>query len=246
MSFSKYISLNREVFLNSVKKINLSILMIALIDYIFYSFAYLSSKFWFSRILERYDAVSLDSLSEFALESIVAQTQGLYQFLIYSTIFLVIVLLILSALLKSIIWALTAKSKISLKYILKFTLAKLVWNLLIIAVIALGFVLFQPQAAFALFAIAAIIWIYFSSVINPLLAKNPKIPEISRGIKLGIKKIHYLILPYLFIIIGIFLIRMLYLAGRTQELLIASGILLLFYLAAGRHYIFEMISKIEK
>ena len=246
MSFLKYLSLNREIFIDSIKKINLSIFLIALIDYIFYSLVYFSSAFWFSKILERYNAVNLDSLSEFALESIVAQTQGLYQFLIYSTMLLSIALLILSALSKAIVWGMTAKTKISVKYILKFTLAKVIWNSFIIAIIASGFILFQPQAAFAFFSAAAILWIYFSSIICSLLAKNPKISEIKKGIRLGVKKIHCIMIPYAAIVTGILLIRMLYLAGRTRELLMVSGILLLFYLAAGRYYIYEMVSKIEK
>lgn len=246
MSFSKYLSLNREILFDSAKKINLSIFIIALIDYIFYSLAYFSSRFWYSVMMARYNAVDLDSISMSSLEQIVAETQGLYSFLIYSTILLFIAFFIFSALSKSIIWALAAKTKISLKYILRFTLAKLAWNSLLFGIMLLGFIVLQPQGAFIVFSIAAILWIYFSGIIYALLAKNPGISEIRKGIKLGIKKIYYIILPYSLILIGIFLIRMLYLAGRTQVLLIVSGILLLFYFAAGRYYIYEMVSKIEK
>lgn len=246
MSLQKYLNLNKEIFIDAIKKINLTVFIIALIDYIFYSLAYFSSQFWFSKVLERYGAVNLDALSELTLESIAAQAQGLYYFLVYSAALLLISLFAFSALSKAIAWALVSKTKITRGYILKFTLAKLVWNLPIAAIMALGFIIFQPQGAFILFSVAALLWIYFSSIIYALLAKNPGISEIKTGIRLGIKKIHCIIIPYAAIITGILLIRMLYLTGRTQELLIASGILLLFYLAIGRYYIYEMVSRIEK
>jgi len=254
MSISKYLSLNREVFLNSIKKINLNILIIALIDYIFYSLIYFSSQFWFSKVLEKYNLVNLDSLSEFALESIVAQTQGLYYFLIYSTILLFMAFFIFSALSKSIVWALTAKTKITPKYVIKFSFAKLILNLLVFGIIFIISIVFKIEPLLTLFFVlprwlqigCILPFIIFLNAIYALLAKNPGVSQIKNGIVLFFKKIHYILFLFAIMLILALLINYIYFTNRSQYWLIFSVVLLLFYLAAGRYYIYEMVSKTEK
>jgi len=243
----KFLKFNQDILAATIRKLDLKILLIIIIDFIFYGLAYLSSQFWFNQIKLKYDLVSAQPnlLSEAAIRTLFYETQGFYFFLIYSLIFLIISIFIFSAIAKGLIWALTARTKITIKYLLRFTLLKLLWNLLFLAIIVFSFIVLTRNAAIILTLISLAAAYYFSNIIYPLFTKINKLYIIKEGVSLGLRKFHMMLLPYAIIIITGLLMRKIYFISTSRYWVVFTSIITLIYLAVNRYYLSTLTFELE-
>ncbi len=245
---SKYLKLNREALISAFKKINLSIIFIVLTDYIFYLLSYLAAEFWLGMLKAKYElaASGLELLDEATLEIMSRQAQDLYYFLFYSLGLFLLALLIFSSLSKSIIWALTAQARMTGQYLLKFLLVKLIWNVSVLAVIILGFVVMEQGAAIIFLAVILAASLYFSGILYPIFTRSLRISAIRESLKLGFSGIPYTILPYSMIVLIGVLLSSIYTISSRQYWIVFSSLIMLSYIALVRYYLSALVYSIKK
>src|SRR3989344_8129502 len=126
-----FLGWNYNVLFSSLKKIDLSIILIVALDLIFYFasvFIYLN---WYKMIQAKEASFSLpqniQSLPLNQLQQLTNDAQNFYYLFLLSFILVVVAIIFMASILKGIIWAKTTKAKITLKLISKFFMLNLAW-----------------------------------------------------------------------------------------------------------------------
>lgn len=187
-----FLDWNYRVLLSSLKRIDLSIILIVILDAIFYlssAFIYLN---WFKIIQAKEASFNLpsniQSLPLSQLQQLTKDAQSFYYFFILSFLLVVISIIFMASILKGIIWAKTTKAKITLKLISKFFLLNLAWMGFWFALI-IAIAKFVEQFSVRLFAIIAILLgVYFTNTLYPFFMKKQTADTIKYVVKLNVKK----------------------------------------------------------
>ena len=131
MKKSNFIDWNNKIFISSLKKIDLNIIPIILLDALFYFLSGYIFIFWLQRIQAKMAAFNLPqdlaSLGYEKTQELAQEARAFYFLLIFSFIVLLIAIIFLASILKGIIWAKTTKTKITLGLISKFLGLNLIW-----------------------------------------------------------------------------------------------------------------------
>ena len=241
---------NNDIFVSSIKKINISIILILVLDAIFYFLSGYLIIFWLQRIQEKMAAFSLPadvlSLGYERAQQLVSEAKAFYYLLIFSFIVLLIAIIFLASLLKGIIWAKTTNTKITLALISKFLGLNLIWMGFWFLLVVLNSLFALPTSAPILMAITIILGIYFTNTLYTIFMKKQIIKSIVNAIKLNIQKIHLFLLPYALISLIFFIIVRISNILKFRYSTIAFGLLVLTYAAVVRYYLSALILEIEK
>lgn len=198
-----YIQWNIRLLKDSLKKININLPLIVGIDFLFYSFvsfvlAVIGSNL--SKAYETIPAADIASQSKEMIFQAAASLKSFYYAMVFSVIVFVVVFIFASGIAKSIIWALTSGTKITIDYILKFSIMNsilvIIWSLLSVVFI----IILNSQSAINFIFTLAFIFTYFGITAYALFTNSQKVSSLKQAIKLNIKKLHLLLLPYALII----------------------------------------------
>lgn len=204
-----FIEWNSNIFASSMKKIDLNILLIVTLDALFYLLSGYLIIFWLGRIQAKMAAFSMPSdIASMGYErgqQMIGEIKAFYYLIVLSLVLVLITLILLASIFKGIIWAKTAKTKISFSLISKFLGLNLIWMGFWLVVVFLLSYLVKPASAPIFMAIALVFGFYFTNILYALFMKENKIKDIFHAVKLGTAKIHLFLLPYAFIA-GILLI----------------------------------------
>ena len=205
-----FIEWNYKILTLSLKKINLNILIIIILDFLFYILSGYFVIFWIARISEKVSAFNLPAdLAAIGIEraqQLSRDTQLFYYLLVFSFIVLLIAIIFLASILKGIIWAKTADARITFRLISKFLGLNMLWlGFWLILVFLISWIV-EIKYALAFMAFAVLIGFYLSNNLYSLFMGNPSFKLIKRSIKLSITKIHLFLLPYIVIFIGFYLV----------------------------------------
>lgn len=205
-----FLEFNNNVLISSIKKINLSIILIVILDALFYFLSGYLVIFWLKRIQEKNAAFNLPadivSLGYEKASQLVADVSNFYYLIILSFILLLIVIIFLASISKGIIWAKTTKTKISLALISKFLALNLIWMSFWFLLIFLISILMQPQSVLLFIVAAIILGLYFTNTLYVIFIKKQTFKNIFTAIKLNFTKIHMFLLPYALIFAILFII----------------------------------------
>ena len=241
---------NNSVFISSVKKIDLNLLLIVVLDALFYiSSAYLVI-FWLQRVQAKMAAFNLPSnilsLGYDRAQQLVTDVRLFYFLIIASFILLLIAIIFLASVIKGIIWAKTTHTKLSFALISRFLVLNLVWMGFWFVLAILVSLLVEPASAKTFMAAAILLGVYFTNALYAIFMGNPNFKSVNTAIRLGIAKIHLFLLPYAVVSLLFFIIV------RTGNLLkfkyssVLLGLIIIIYIALARYYISTVALEIQK
>ena len=254
---TNFIEWNSSVLISSFRKIDFNLLMIVILDSAFYLMAASSYFLWDKFMKAKAAAVNLPSdPSELAnllttlgpekAQVVAAQIKSYFFLLVFSFILLIILVIFLASIFKSIIWAKTTKTKITLKSMSDFLLLNLIWMGFWTVITFLISYLIQPQSVPVFFLIIFVLGIYFTNILYPDFLQNRSLKSIGKSLKLGIAKIHLFILPTVLIFLVFFI-----LLWATSKIIFnysffVSDLILIIYAALVRYYASELTIEAAK
>ncbi|MBS3101332.1 hypothetical protein J4204_04300 [Candidatus Woesearchaeota archaeon] len=234
-----FLEWNINVLVSSIKRIGLEIILVIILDALFYFLSGYFILFWLQRIKEKGYSIPLQSPSDLAAIGYDKAYQLLFQFrylIIFSAILLLVAIIFIASILKGIIWAKTTKTRISLALISKFLGLNLIWMGFWLLLVSAIFWLVEP-AAVQVFVIAiAILALYLTNTLYTIFMKRQNLNSIIEAVKLNFAKIHLFLLPYAA------MLSLLYAISRITNLVkykyspVFQALILLAYIAFARYY----------
>ena len=245
-----FLEWNNNVFVSSIKKIDLNIILIVISDALFYFLSGYIVIFWLQRIQAKMAAFNLPtdiiSLGYERAQQWIKEVRAFYFLIIFSFILLLIAIIFLASIFKGFIWAKTTNTKITFGLISKFLALNLIWMSFWFALIILISLFVQPASVLIFTIITIILGLYFTNTLYTLFMKKQKFKSIISSIKLNILKIHLFLLPYAVILLLFFIIVRLggFLKFNYSNFML--GLLVLIYAAIIRYYASTLALEIEK
>lgn len=206
---SSFLEWNNNVFVSSVKKIDLNIILIIFLDALFYIASGYLLIFWLRRIQEKIAAFSLPSdvmsLGYERAQQLAGDVKAFYLLIVLSFILVLIAVIFIASILKGIIWAKTTKTKITFSLISKFLGLNLIWMGFWLLMVFLVSYLAEPSAAPRLMIITILLGLYFTNTLYTLFMTEQKFKSVTKSIKFSFTKIKLLVLPYTIFFIFLFI-----------------------------------------
>ena len=247
MSFLQW---NNIILISSIKKIDLNIILIVILDILFYFLSGYSAIFWLQRIQAKMASFNLPtdivSLGYDRAQQLIKDTRIFYYLILASFILLFIAVIFLASILKGIIWAKTTNTKITMKFISKFLGLNLIWMGFWFVLVILISLFVEPASAPMFMIVIMILGAYFTNTLYTIFMKESKLKSILEAIKLNVVKIHLFLLPYLAISLLFFIILRLSNLLKFKYSSIFLGVVVLFYAAFARYYASTLVVEIEK
>ncbi|HLC61383.1 MAG TPA: hypothetical protein VJJ52_08220 [Candidatus Nanoarchaeia archaeon] len=252
-----FIEWNNNILINSFRKLDFNILLIIILDSIFYLAAAGSFFLWDRFMKAKAAAINLPadpneivnalaSLGPEKAQQIASEVKSYFFLLLFSLIAVIIFVIFLAGIFKSIIWAKTTKTKVSLKIISGFLLLNLIWmGFWLVIIFLISYIVNTESVPIFLF-VSFIIGIHFTNILYPIFMQKHKLNSIGNAIKIGIAKIHLFVLPNLIIFLILFI-----LFWATSKLAfhlsyLVTAFILVVYAALVRYYVSELTVKVEK
>ncbi len=245
-----FLEWNNDIFVSSMKKIKLDIILIIILDSLFYVLSGYMLVFWLRRIQAGMAAFNLPgdvmSLGIEKGQELASDVKSFYYLIIFSFILVLVAIIFLASIIKGITWAKTTGAKISFKLISKFLALNLIWMGFWFLLVFLISLLVQPSLAPRFMVIAVILGLYFSNTLYTLFMHEQSLKSIFIAIKLNINKIHLFLLPYAIAGLLLFIILR---AGNFLKFNYSSlvlGLLIITCAAFARYYVSELALRISK
>ena len=250
MKKSNFIEWNNNIFIPSIKKIDLKIILIIILDILFYFLSGSFVVFWLQRVQTKMASFNVPSdiisLGYERAQQLVGEVKIFYLTIIFSFILLLIAIIFLASILKGIIWAKTTKTKLSFALISKFLGLNLVWMGFWFVLFLLISLFIEPASAPKFMIITIALGLYFTNTLYALFMKKPEFKSIIHAVKLNIAKIHLFLLPYAVIALTLFVVVRLVSLLKFQHSNILLGLIVIIYAAVVRYYISALVLEIKK
>jgi len=244
-----FLDWNNKILLDSLRKIDLNIIWMVILDAVFYFLSGYLFIFWLQRIQEKMAAFNLPqdviSLGYEKTQQLVSEAKSFYYLLIFSFILLLITIIFLASIIKGIIWAKTTKTKITFAFISKFLVLNLMWMPFWFALIILISIFVEPALAPSFMLASIILALYFTNTLYTIFIETKSLKSIFGALKLNFARIHLFLLPYTIIFLLFYIIVM---AGNLLNFNYSQfivGIAVLFYAAAVRYYASTLVLEIK-
>lgn len=247
-----FVEWNNIILMNSFKKIDFSILLVVILDVLFYFLSGYFVVYWLQRIQAKVSTIALPSPEQLVslgyekAQQVLKDAKMFYYLIIFSFILLLIVVIFLASISKGIIWAKTTKTKISFALISRFLTLNLMWMSFWFVLVILISLLVQPASAPTFMLIVVILGLYFTNTLYTIFMKEQKFNSIIKAIKLNIAKVHLFLLPYLVILALLYVLSKLFGLVKFQYSSILFGAAILIYAAIVRYYVSTLVLEAEK
>jgi len=207
---SNFLEWNNQVLVSSIKKIDFNILLITILDALFYFLSGYLVIFWLQRIQAKMLSFNLPTdvsvLGVERTQQLAAEAKAFYYLVVFSFILLLIAIIFLASIAKGIIWAKTTKTKISFALISKFLVLNLIWMGFWFAAVFLASWLVEITTATKFMVIVIVTGLYFTNTLYTIFMKEQNFKSITKSIKFNFTKIKLLVTPYLIFFIFLFII----------------------------------------
>ena len=192
MKKPNFIEWNNKILISSLKKIDLNIILIIILDTLFYLLSGYFIIFWLQRVQVKMETFNLPtdiiSLGSERAQQLVSEVKTFYFLIIFSFILLLLAIIFLASIVKGIIWAKTTRTKISFALISKFLALNLIWMGFWFVLIFLISWLVDPSFAPIIMVGAIFLGVYFTNTLYTLFMNKQKIGTIKYSVKLTAKK----------------------------------------------------------
>ncbi len=247
---TNFLDWNNQVFVSSIKKINLDIILIVILDTLFYFLSGFLVIAWFQRIQTKIFSFNIPadiaSLGYERAQQLISEARLFYYLMIGSFILLLVAVIFLASILKGVIWAKTTNTKINLNLISRFFGLNLAWMGFWFVIVILISLFIEPRSAPMFMLIAIILGMYSTNTLYTIFMKEQKLKSITAAIKLDILKIHMFLLPYAVILMLLFILLRLGNLLKFQYSFILSGLVIVAYLAFVRYYSSTLTLEVQK
>lgn len=244
-----FLEWNSNILISSIKRIDLNVVLIIILDAIFYILSGYLIIFWLQRIQAKMAAFNLPtdiiSLGPESAKQLVAEVKSFYYLIIFSFILLLIAIIFLASILKGIIWAKTTNTKITFKMLSKFLGLNLIWMSFWFVLVILISLFVEPSSVPIIMIATIILGLYFSNTLYTLFMKKQEFKSIIAAIKLNTTKIHLFLLPYAVIYLLFYIIATINNLLKFKYSTILLALILLIYAAVVRYYVSELVLEIE-
>ncbi len=244
-----FLGLNRKIFVDSAKKIDLSIILIIILDAVFYFLAGFLAAEWLQRVQAKLAAFSIPadiiSLGPERAQQLAGEAKTFYYLIILSFVLLLIAIIFLASIIKGAIWAKTTDAKITLRLISKFFVLNLIWMGFWIMAVLLISLLAEPRSAVAFMAASLVIALYLTSILYTIYIREQKLRAIISAVKLGIAKIHLFLLPYAAVLLVFYIIIRLSSVASFRFSQILFGLIMISCIAFARYYLSAAVLEID-
>ena len=126
-----FLDWNNQILLSSLKKIDMNIILIVILDILFYFFSYYAFVFWLRRIQEKLLSFNLPAdiaaLGFERTQQLVSEARAFLYIIIFSFILVLLAIIFLSSIINSVIWAKVTNTKITFALVSKFLGLNLIW-----------------------------------------------------------------------------------------------------------------------
>ena len=265
-----FIEWNNRVFVSSIKRIRLGIILIIILDILFYAISALIVTAWYVQIKLRMEKVflpspeSLASLGVEKAQQASAEARTFLLLLVFSIILVITMIIFAASIIKGIIWAKTTGTKITLRLISKFLALNLIWITFWLVLLMLIPIIIEPRVitrindphnpgmffqftTIHLYVIVAIlISSYFTNLLYAIFMRNKKLNSIWKAIKMGILKIHLFLVPYIIIFLLFYVIIRLIGFLRFSYSTLFLALIAIAYAAVVRYYSSGLVMEIEE
>lgn len=198
---ASFMEWNKNVLVSSLKKVNLGIIPIVILDALFYFISGCLAVFWLLGLQAKMMSISIPSniisLGYEKAQQIANEAQSFYYLTIFSFILLVLAIIFVASILKGIIWAKTTGTKVTLRLISKFLLLNLMLMGFIFFLIFLASLIAEPASANLAMIIIIASGIYFTNAVYTVFMKQQSLKSVPEALRLGIAKIHFFAAPYI-------------------------------------------------
>ena len=256
--------------MSSIKKISLGIVLIIILDILFYAISGFIVAAWYGQVKSRMESTSLPSseslvaLGAQKAQQAVTEARAFMLFLVFSIILLITAIIFLASIIKGIIWAKTTRTKLTFQLISKFLVLNLIWITFWAALLVLISIIIQPRAlttisdpqnpgSFFQFTnthlyviIVVLMSSYFTNTVYSIFMMNKKISSIFEAIKIGVAKIHLFLLPYAIILLLLFILIRLSGMLNFRYSAIVLALMVIAYAAVVRYYCSELTIEIKR
>lgn len=245
-----FLEWNNNVLMKSLKKININIILIIILDALFYVLSGYIVIFWLQRIQAKMAAFNLPpdiiSLGAERAQQLVGEVKSFYFLIVISFIVLLLAIIFLASILKGIIWAKTTNTRISFALISKFLGLNLIWMSFWFTLVILISLFVEPASTLKFMLIIIVLGLYFTNTLYTIFMKEQKFISILTSIRLNIVKIHMFLLPYTGTLLLFYIIVKLsnFLKFKYSDIFL--GTVLIIYVAVVRYYASTLVLEIEK
>lgn len=243
-----FLEWNNHIFINSIKKIDLTIILIVILDILFYILSGYFIMLWFQRIQAKMATFNLPkdivSLGYERAQQLVGDVRAFYFLIIVSFLLLTIAIIFLASILKGIIWAKTTNTKITLHLISKFLGLNLIWMTFWFALVILISLLVEPSSAPLFMIITIALGIYFTNTLYALFMKEQKLRTIFSAFKVNTTKIHLFLLPYIFVFLLFYVLMRIGSLIKFSYSNVIFSLIIISYAALVRYYISSFVMEI--
>ena len=205
-----FIKWNYTILRASLKKIDLNLIWIILLDTLFYLASGYLIIFWFQRISAKIQAFSLppdiSAVSDQAAQRLAGQIADFNLMIKLSFFLLIVAIIFMASIIKGIIWSKSAKANISLNLISKFFVINLAWMGFWSALLYIIFTAVQPQLVSVFLLIALILASYMTFAAYSKFMQKQDFRDFFASVLFSFRKIRCLFLPYALTVILWFLI----------------------------------------
>lgn len=247
---SGFIEWNNGILISSLKKINLNIALIVILDVLFYLLSGYFAVFWLQRIQAKMATFNIPtdiiSIGPERAQQLVAEVKSFYYLIIFSFILLLIAIIFLASILKGIIWAKTTNTKISFALLSKFLVLNLIWMGFWFALAILISLFVEPTSAPIFMIVIIVSGLCLTSTLYTIFMKKQSFKSIIHAVKLNTTKIHLFLLPYSIILLLFFIIARLGKLLKFGYSTILLGLILIVYVAIVRYYLSTLVLDMEK
>lgn len=207
-----YLKNSIKTYVNSFKNKSILLVLVLNISFIIVTVALITltkkiSQPWIDKI-QKVELSNIAFQSEAQLQETATTLRGFILFLILTAIAFVLFLIINWSFFQGIIYKILLKQRFNAKSFGKFLLLNIIW--VIPWLILIFIILFGAKTGYFItpILILMLLFLHLSFILYILFAKNNKI-KIKQSLKIGMLKIHYCIIPYIFIAITFIIISQL-------------------------------------
>ncbi|MBI2654002.1 hypothetical protein HYX02_04280 [Candidatus Woesearchaeota archaeon] len=246
---TNFLEWNNKVLIFSLKKINLNIILIVFLDFLFYLSSGLIITFWLKRVQGQINAFNLPTdiaaVGAERAQQLLGEMKNFYYLLVFSFLLIVVIVIFLASIFKAIIWAKTTGAKVTLELVSRFLGLNLIWMGFWLVAVILVLLFVEPSSAPVFLTSIFVLSTYLTNTLYTLFMKKQRIKVVIDSIKLSFAKIHLFLLPYALIYSVFYIITKINSLLKFKYALIFANLLLLVYVAVVRYYASTLVLEIE-
>ncbi|MBL7055696.1 hypothetical protein ISS07_02165 [Candidatus Woesearchaeota archaeon] len=238
-----------SLFLDSFKDIDKKFPLVILYDFLFYFVLVQAGNLMLLFLQKKASSINLTNdflaLDPAQATSMLSSLKGFLFFVVLAMVLFVLFNTINASLFKGLVWSTSSKKSYNKETFKNFLKINIVWIPSWVILVFLWNVIMTQQAATIAGVITLLLALHLTGIINVSILRKSKTP-LKDAFSLGIKKLHFFLIPYLVVSIFFFIFFKLHSLIAASLHLYFNILILLVFLAWTRYFIVRIVDSIRK